>query len=304
MKALGFYLTKIFVYALSVLPFRAIYVISSIAYPILWHVIKYRKDVVFANLRHSFPDRSEVELINIAKRFYRYFCDNTLETLKLYTMSRKEVLKRVAVENQEVLDKFINPHESVILMMSHYGNWEWQGQRLCMDFNHRFCGIYKPLSNKRFDALIYKMRGKFGAILYRSSRVFRNMVQDRKMLTMSGFIADQKPIMLNAPWVTFLNHDTPVFRGAYSIAQRLNYPIVYAKMQPVRRGYYNLSFKLLTNDPNAHTELELAEMYFKELESNINAHPEFWLWTHRRWMQRSPGENDIYSSNEQITRPS
>jgi len=304
LKAIGFYLTKIFVYALSILPFRAIYVISSIAYPVLWRVIKYRKAVVFANLHHAFPDKSEEEIYGIAKRFYRYFCDNTLETLKLYTMSRKEILKRVSVENTGVFDKYTASHQSIVLMMSHYGNWEWEGQRLCMDFAHRFCGIYKPLSNKRFDALIYKMRGRFGARLYKSNRVFRNMVEDRKMLTMSGFIADQKPIMQNAPWVTFLNQDTPVFRGAYSIAQRLNYPVVYAQMQPVRRGYYSLSFKLLTDDPNSHTELELAEMYFRELESNINTHPEYWLWTHRRWRHRSPGEKDIYISNEQIRRPS
>jgi len=259
--------------------------------------------VVLANIHHAFPDKSVSEVRVIAKRFFRYFCDNTFETLKLYTMSRKEILKRVSVENSVVFDKYVASHQSIVLMMSHYGNWEWQGQRLCMDFVHRFCGIYKPLSNKRFDAFIFKMRGKFGAILYQSKRVFRNMVADRKMLTMSGFIADQKPIMQNAPWITFLNQDTPVFRGAFSIAQRLNYPIVYARMQPVRRGHYSLIFKLLTDDPMAHTELELAELYFKELESNINAHPEYWLWSHRRWRQRIHGQKDIYNSNEQIRRP-
>ncbi len=292
------------VYALSILPFRAIYFISAMAYPLLWYVIKYRKSVVFANLRHAFPDKSDDEIYSIAQRFYRYFCDNTLETLKLYTMSRKQILKRVTVENVDVFKKQTDAHQSVVLMMAHYGNWEWEGQRLCMDFAHSFCGIYKPLSNKRFDQLIYKMRGKFGAILYESSRVFRHMLSDRNLLTMSGFIGDQKPVAPNPHWLTFLNQDTPVFRGAFTIAQKLNYPVVYAQMQPIRRGYYKLIFKLLTDDPNAFTELELAKMYFNELESNINAHPEYWLWTHRRWKKRTDDGKDIYTSNEQIQRPS
>jgi Kdo2-lipid IVA lauroyltransferase/acyltransferase len=303
LKAIGFYLIKGFVYALSILPFGAIYLISSMLYPVLWYVIQYRKSVVFANLHHSFPDKSDREVRDIAKRFYRYFCDNTLETLKLYTMSAEEVLKRVSVENIEDFDKYVASHQSVVLMMSHYGNWEWQGQRLCMNFGHRFCGIYKPLSNKRFDALIYKMRGKFGAILYESKKVFRSMLADRKMLTMSGFIGDQKPFVQNAQWIRFLNQDTPFFRGAFSIAQRMNYPVIYAQMQPVRRGYYNLSFKILTDEPNAHTEIELAKMYFKELESNINAHPEYWLWSHRRWKKWTEDGTDIYNSNEQIHQP-
>jgi KDO2-lipid IV(A) lauroyltransferase len=303
LKAIGFYLTKSFVYALSILPFRAIYIISSLAYPILWYVVKYRKAVTMANLHHAFPDKTDEEINAIAKRFYRYFCDNTLETLKLYTMTQKQILKRVSVEKQDVFEKYHKDHQSVVLMMAHYGNWEWEGQRLCMGFDHSFCGIYKPLSNKRFDQLIYKMRGKFGAILYESKRVFRNMLTDHKLLTMSGFIGDQKPISPNPHWVTFLNQDTPVFRGAFTIAKKLNYPIIYAQMQPVRRGYYHLSFKLLADDPNAHTELELAELYFKELESNINAHPEYWLWTHRRWRSRTENEKDIYISDQGIKRP-
>ncbi len=303
MKAIGFYLTKTFVYALSILPFRVIYVISAMAYYLLWYVIKYRKSVVFANLHNAFPDKSDSEVREIAKKFYHYFCDNTLETLKLYTMSRRQILKRVSVENAEIFKPYTANHQSIILMMAHYGNWEWEGQRLSIEFAHSFCGIYKPLANKRFDALIYKMRGKFGAVLYESKKAFRNMVTDKKLLTMTGFIGDQKPIIQNAQWLTFLNQDTPVIRGAFTIARKLEYPVIYAQMQRVRRGYYNLSFTLIAENPNALTELELAELYFKELQSNINAHPEYWLWTHRRWKRTTREGKDIYNSNEQVRRP-
>ncbi|NII24995.1 lipid A biosynthesis acyltransferase [Pseudoflavitalea sp. X16] len=289
MARLSYYIALPFIYLLSLLPFRGLYLLSDGFYLLLYYVIGYRKKVVFTNLRNSFPDKAETELKAIQKRFYRYFCDLFLETFKTLTISPAKMLKHCSMDPaaEALFNGLAAENKSIIIVMGHKGNWEWAGNTFSMRCKHQLYVIYHPLGNPYFNKLIIKMRTRFGTKLIAMKDTFRDMVQNRSHLTATAFIADQTPAPDKAYWMSFLNQDTPVFPGTEKIAQKMNYPIVYVSVQKIKRGYYTLSADLLKMPPyTSLREGEITEAHTKRLEAAIIEQPDTWLWTHRRWKHK------------------
>jgi Kdo2-lipid IVA lauroyltransferase/acyltransferase len=289
MAAIVYYLTLPFIYLLSLLPFPILYLVSDGLYVILYYVIGYRKEVVLQNLRNSFPNKSEAEIKKIRKDFYHYLCDLTLETFKTLTISKTTMLKHCSInpETLKLFTKLAEENKSFILVMGHWGNWEWAGNSFSMLCKHQLYVIYHPLSNKYFDGLIYRMRTRFGTKLIAMKDTYREMSGKRDELNATAFIADQTPSPEGAFWTKFLNQDTPIFKGTEKIAQRMNYPVVYGRVKKLKRGYYEISAEVLFENPAKTQPDEISKSHTKSLENDIIAQPEIWLWSHRRWKHKS-----------------
>lgn len=288
MGAVGYYIALPFIYGLALLPFPLLYALSDVLFVLIYHVFGYRKAVVRANLRNSFPEKSDAERRTIERQFYRWFCDLVLETLKTLTISPAQVKERVAVEGEAVLKKHFDAGRSVILVMGHWGNWELGGARFGQLGMHQLYVIYHPLQNKWFDGLVHHMRTRLGNKLYPMKDTLRGMVRDRGSVTATAFIADQTPPPEGAFWTTFLHQDTPVFFGTEKIAQKLGYPIIYVGVEYQRRGHYTMRFEELVADPRSTAEGEISMLHTRRLEADIHRKPAFWLWSHRRWKHRRP----------------
>lgn len=288
MGALGYYIAIPFIYLLSLLPFPLLYLFSDFVYLILFRIIGYRKAVVMQNLRHSFPEKSEQELQVICKKFYHFLCDLFIETFKTLTISKKSMLKHCSIspDSMQLLDQLAAEKRSVILVMGHYGNWEWAGNTFSMMCKHQLYVIYHPLANKQFDGLMYRMRTRFGTKLISMKDTFREMYKGLKDLNATAFIADQTPSSQNAHWMTFLHQETPVFKGTEVIAKKLGLTILYTCVYPIKRGYYEIRLEMLNEDPKNTAEGEISEKHTHRLEQDIIARPEYWLWSHRRWKHK------------------
>ncbi len=288
MKALVYYISLPFLYLLSLLPFPLFYLFSDFVYFLLYHVIGYRKQVVYENLKNSFPEKTDAEIRKIRKQFYKYLCDLFLETFKTLTISKEEAKRRCTINPSalEVFERFYREGKSVIIVMGHFGNWEWAGNTFSLNCSHQLYVIYHPLTHTYFDGLIYRMRTRFGTKLIPMRDTYRDMVKNKGELNATAFIADQTPSPDNAYWTTFLNQETPVFRGTEMIARKVNYPVVYASMKRLKRGYYEISAETLFEEPRATKEGEISESHTRKLEREILAQPEIWLWSHRRWKHR------------------
>ena len=192
---LSYYVALPFIYLLSVMPFRALYLLSDGFYLLLYHVIGYRTKVVFENLRNSFPDKTDAEIKVIQKRFYRYFCDLFLETFKTLTISPASMLKHCSIDpaTEAFFNDFAAENKSLIVVMGHKGNWEWAGNTFSMKCKHQLYVIYHPLRNQYFNRLTVKMRTRFGTKLIAMKDTFRDMVQNRSELNATACIADQTP---------------------------------------------------------------------------------------------------------------
>lgn len=292
MGAIGYYIALPFIYGIALLPFPLLYLLSDGLYLLLYRVLGYRKGVVLTNLRNSFPEKSEAEIKAIASRFYRWFCDLTLETLKTLTISPKTLRERVSFEGVEVLEEYARRKQSIVLVLGHFGNWELAGARYSQEKSiPQLIVIYHPLQNTYFDRLVHRMRTRHGTQLYTMRETSKSMLRDRHLLTATAFIADQTPAPERAYWMTFLNQDTPVFQGTEALSKKLGYPVVYISITRPKRGFYHMVAETLVEDPKATAVGETTVTHTRRLERDICTHPELWLWTHRRWKHKRPTSN-------------
>ncbi len=291
MGAVSYYLALPFIYLVSYLPFRLLYWLSDLMYLLVYRVFGYRKAVVTANLERAFPEKSSEDIAAIRRGYYRYFCDLCLEIIKTLTLPSAATKAHFSCDDLSDIEHFYKKRQSIIIVMGHLGNWELCGAYFSQLPLHTLYVLYHPLSNTYFDGLFYRMRTRHGTKLYPMKSAFRGMVRDRGELTATAFIADQTPPPSGAHWMTFLNQDTAVFKGTETIARKLDYPVVYLSVIRERRGHYRISSELLAEHPRELPENALTELHTRRLEQDIRAHPETWLWSHRRWKHQRPAND-------------
>ncbi|MCI6118604.1 MAG: lysophospholipid acyltransferase family protein [Prevotella sp.] len=290
MKRTFYILLYILVYLISLLPLRVLYGISDFLYIIVYTVWGYRKKIVRKNLTESFPEKGRDELLAIEKGFYHWLCDYFVETIKLLSISRGNISRRMTFKNKDMVRKSFDNGRNVVLYLGHYCNWEWVST-LPLHFDGYkervvFGQIYHPLENKPVNNLFLKLRGRAGATSISMTDTLRKIIQMKRdgKQWIIGFIADQVPLLQNIHyWGDFLNHDTPFFSGTATIAKRFDTDVYYLDMKRTKRGYYVGEFHLMTTQPMVLGEEEITTIYAKKLEESIRRQPQFWLWTHNRW---------------------
>ena len=276
------------------LPLRILYVFSDLLYLVLYYLPSYRRKVVRTNLKNSFPEKTEKELISIEKKFYKHLADLFIETFKLTHMSKAQQMKRCTISNTQILDKLLEGKRDVVAILGHYNNWEWLNI-LPLYTRYKTVSIYKPLQNNYFNDFTNALRSKFGMVLTPMSIIIREIINDRinKINTLSSFLSDQTPVKSEIKyWTTFLNQDTPVYLGAEKVAKKYDMAVIYFHIQKIKRGYYNLNIELLFDHTAGLPDHLITETHVRRLEEIIKEKPEYWIWSHRRWKHKKPVENE------------
>ncbi len=290
LHALFYYVCLPFIYLIAILPFPLLYFFSTGVFFLIYHVLHYRRKIVRENLVKSFPEKQLKEIQEIELRFYRYFCDLFLETFKTLTISKESMVKHCefAPETLSIFNRLAEENQSFMVVMGHFGNWEWGGNTFSICCRHQLYVIYHPLANKYFNGLVYRMRTRFGTRLIPMKDTLRDMLKNRNELNATAFIADQSPLPDRAYWMSFLNQDTPVFLGIEKIALKIRYPIVYITIRRVKRGYYKVFADRIELPLRREETGAITEIHTRKLENDIRSQPENWLWTHRRWKHIRP----------------
>ena len=280
--------TKILYYLvilpISVMPYFLLYRLSDFMYILMYYVFGYRKKVIVDNIYKSFPEKTEREKKHIVKKFYKHFCDLIVESLKNFTISEKQIKKRVQFENVELLDNLYDKGKSIIIIGGHYGNWEMLAVAIGGATKHMQYGIYKPLSNKFFDIKMKKSRGKLGTKLVSMKETKKCFQTEYEKPTSIIFGSDQWPSNpKRAYWTKFLGRDTPFLFGAEKYANDFDRPTVFCDIRKIKRGHFNVEFKMIEEFPKILEYGELMDKFIHELEETIYNEPAFWLWSHKRW---------------------
>ena len=285
-------------YMFSLLPFKVHYVISDMMFWLLYSMIGYRRKVVYKNISESFPEKSDEEIKRIERGFYRFFCDYMVECVKMMTITKANLKKRMIFKGTDLVDEAIENGQSCALYLGHLCNWEWVSSLPLWLTPKVHCGqIYHPLENKDFDRLFLRSRQRMGAECIPMAETLRKIIEYRKARQpiIVGYISDQVPFWTNIHhWVDFLNHDTPVLTGTERIVRKVNHVVFYLDIRRVRRGYYEAEIKLISREPQKMNDYEITDIYFKMLEDNIRRAPEFWLWSHNRWKRTREEFNDRF----------
>jgi len=276
-------------YILSLLPFWCLYLLSDLLFFIIYYLIGYRKKVVLQNLRNSFPEKHETEIQKIAYRFYRYFPDLLVESVKLASISSKEVFKRMEMLDTNEVFRHTDKGIPVIAVTAHYGNWELAIHRLSMmmmDIPQLI--IYKPLNDATFNKVHNKIRSRFGARLIPMKQILRHVVRMKNDPHISVFVADQTPTYQDSDYfMEFLNQDTLVYTGTERIARLTKFPVVFCEIRrKKKRGFYTCRFTTVVENPDELAEHEITHIHNRFTERVIREEPEYWLWSHRRWKRK------------------
>lgn len=289
MMVVVFYIFYIFVWLIAWLPLPVLYVFSYPIYFIGYYVVKYRRGVVRTNLRNSYLEKSEKELIDIEKRFYLFFADVVVETLKLVHISDDEMRRRMHFTNPEALGDLFEKGRSALILLAHYGSWEWSPS-LYLNYDGVVgAELYRPIREKHFNEFFLKLRSRFGTITIPKNSALRGVANLRKEGNTFGLglIADQTPSHNNLHfWTNFLNQDTPFLNGAERIARMAELAVVYMDIQRVGRGYYSCKLVVITENAKNEEENMVTEKFARLTEQTINRDPAYWLWSHRRWKHK------------------
>ncbi len=300
MKKVLYYAVFAFWYFISLFPLKLLYVLSDGLFYLVYYVVRYRRPLVRKNLTSSFPDKSEGEIVKIEKGFYSWFCDYIVETLKLFTMSKEQMCRRMVFRNTEAIEKAVAEGRSCAVYLGHYGNWEWISSLPLWVSDKATClQIYHVLENKAFDALFLRVRSRMGSdsipMEDTLKSIIRRKAEGQRMVI--GFIADQVPLWNSIHyWSNFLHHDTPVFTGTERIAKHQDMAVFYLDVTRPKRGYYEAEFKLVSDKIQEEPKFAVTESYMKLLEATIRRAPQYWLWSHNRWKRTHEEYNRLMGS--------
>lgn len=274
--------------SIAIWPYRVLYILSDIIYPILYHIVRYRRKVVHENITNSFPEKSDKEILEIEKKFYRHFCDYVMETVKLMHISDEEMRRRMRFTNSELIEELRKDGKPVFVYLGHHCNWEYViSITMWIAPSLTACQIYRPLSSKVMDKLIYRLRSRFNSIGIPREQTLRTII---KMIRegqqpLLGLIADQRPHRYPEPeWMTFLNQDTPIITGGETMGRKLGANFVYGSVSCVKRGRYEITFHRI--EPVEGEEFSYSKQFMRMLEKDIRKQPHMWLWSHKRWSLR------------------
>ncbi len=284
--------TSIWIFCIKIvakLPFWFIYFISAIFYRVVYYIIGYRKSVVLKNIRNSFPEKSDSEVKQIAKKFYLHFADLTLETVKMRGMKASDFEERMKVSNADLINSYFDEGKSVMVLTMHYNNWEW-GTYISTHLKHKSLAVYKPLQNVKFDKFMNQTRSRFNAELIKNDLILRHLVRYEK-LNVPVFVwlaGDQSPISAPDFWYLFLNQEAMFYPGPAFISKRFNQPVFFQRLEKTSRGKYLTTFELLCENPAEKNEKEIIKLYIDKMEEIIREKPEYYLWSHKRWKRKRP----------------
>ncbi len=274
-----------FLRILSRLPFPILYLFSDFLFFIAYRVIKYRRKIVVLNLRNSFPDKAEKEIEAIEKKFYRNLCDYSVETLKLLTINREELVKRMKFKNPELINPYKEKKLSVIYVTSHQFNWEWLVAAGCLFLPLPVDFVYQPPSSNFFNQFSLYLRTRFGAYPIKRADVAREIIKRKEINRGVAIVADQFPGHDNDKryWTTFLGQETAFFQGINQLAYMTQYPVFFAKVNHPKRGFYEVELVKISTPPYQKDNFDMIENYVQETEAVIKSDPAGWLWSHNRW---------------------
>ncbi|MBC7524657.1 MAG: lipid A biosynthesis acyltransferase [Flavobacterium sp.] len=273
------------IWFVSIMPFPILYFISDCLYIVVYYIIGYRKDTVKENLLKVFPHLSDKERLLIEKKSYHHLCDTFLEMAKTMTISTKEINKRYVFTNIDTFLELEKKGKNIVLMCAHYASYEWL---ISINTHVSYTGyaIYKKIENKYFDKLVRDIRSKFNSVLITTKQTKSTINQNHidGKFGVYGFASDQTPrFSKNLHWYTFLGIETPIHVGAEILAKQYDMNVLFLNSKKIKRGFYEVTFDVMTEEPQSVSNFELSELFIRKVEKQIYEAPEYYMWTHKRW---------------------
>ncbi|AWW30066.1 lipid A biosynthesis acyltransferase [Echinicola strongylocentroti] len=269
---------------ISYLPLWVLYIFSDCFYLVAYYIVGYRKKVVWKNLQHAFPEKTDQELKKIMREFYRNLTDSFAETIKLMTMGKAEIAKRFQLENMDLLRDLLKKEQVIVGLTAHFFNWEGHPLSVRALVDERIEIVYQKVTNPFFENLMKTIRSRFGGYLVEKSKFQRHFIKHRLHPRLIGLAADQRPNREDQRYhAKFMHRETGFFEGAEKIAKRFELTVIFSEVHKLKRGHYKFTYRFVAEPPHDTREHSITDQFIALTEKNIREEPALYLWSHNRW---------------------
>ena len=270
---------------LSRLPLWVLYLFSDFIYLIARFVISYRKKVIDQNLKFAFPEKTDAERKKIRNSFYRNFTDSFFaETIKMLTISEKELRQRFHVVNQELIDQEVVQDKTAIMMAGHVFNWEMAILGVALNTQVEAETVYLKLNNPFFNQLMFGIRTHFGGVMTEVKDFRKSMITLRSRPRILHLAADQRPTGKDKYQREFLNRPANFYEGGEMFAKKMGLPVFFGTITKLKRGHYRFEYEKMASPPyDDAAPHSVTDEFCRRLENNIRNQPDLYLWSHKRW---------------------
>jgi KDO2-lipid IV(A) lauroyltransferase len=274
---------------LSLVPLALWFPFASFLAWLSWRVIPYRRHVVVANLRASFPEWDDATRERVIRDYYRGFADMLVEVMHSARLTPAELERRVKLVNAQLIRDEVARGKPVLLVAAHQCNWEWMLLAFSTQLGVPVDAAYKPLVDNWAEREMLKLRSRFGARLIPAQQLLGDIIQQRNRPRVIAMVADQEPVSSERKhWLKFLNRDTAFFLGGEEIVRATRYAAFFVRLKRVARGRYEAEFVPLAVAGEQLSPGEFTARYARLVEQQIREAPADWPWSHKRWKLKKP----------------
>ena len=251
-----------------------------------FYFVPIRKQVVIRNLQNAFPEKKISDIKKLAFKTYKSFALSLVEIMYLPYIEKQNLIDAVECVNPELIVEKYNEGKGIILLSSHFGNWEFIAISVAMQIGIPFSVIVKPLRNPYVFEWMNKARTKFGNEIVPLGISIRKTYQTLKEKKIVAMVADQRGPREGVR-VNFFGRQVPVYTGPAVLALKTGSPIICGI--PVRQQnykYHTILIEIPLNDLPENDEekiVEISQRYTSYIEKIIRENPEQWLWMHNMW---------------------
>jgi KDO2-lipid IV(A) lauroyltransferase len=261
---------------------------------LFWHLVPRRRRVAIENIRGAFPEKSDAEVMELARAHYRHL-GLFLADVVLVTRLRPENLDRyVDTSEQSVaIEEAMKRGKGVLFFTAHAGCWELAGAATSL-MGYPVNAVGRPLDNPLIDRLVSGFREASGQKIISKFNALRGVLRALKRREIAAMLMDQDAGRQGI-FVEFFGRICSTSDAVGRMAVRTGAPVIVSLTQRVdespRHRFTSRILEVpLSGDARADAE-EITRRATALLEEQIRQHPEQWLWVHRRWKTRPKESN-------------
>lgn len=248
------------------------------------------------NLELAFPEKSPAEREAIVKSTF-ISLGRTLGIFSQFaTKSSKSLQQLFEIEGLEHLAAAESQGNGVVLYTGHLGAWELTAFSLSL-VNHPLSFLVRRIDNDLVEQLIDKSRQRFGNKTLDKLSAARSMVKILRSGERLGLLLDLNTLDEEAIFVDFFGVPASTNFMVAKLALRTKSPIVpiFAPWDEAKQKYVVRLFPAIKPAGDSDEDVRsLTTHLTRTIEDQIREHPGQWLWIHKRWKTRPPGEPGLY----------
>ena len=242
--------------------------------------------IALHNLRQAFPEKTDGEILKIARGVYRTLGIVAAEFFDLPKFTSKNVREIVETEGVENCERALAKGKGVLLFSAHFGNWELEAAAVALLVKPAVV-IYRPLDSPLLDSLVSRVRSASGNKPLPKENAMRAMIRTLHKNGMLGILIDQNTDWYEGVFVNYFGRPACTTSGLAHLALHSGAPVLPAYLIRLSEGRYRLviepALEIIDTGDREADVIANTQRFTKVIEDVVRKYPEQWLWVHQRW---------------------